>query len=194
MADMGAIGKDSRNSTQGWNYRGVDAVMNALSPLCNKHKLIIVPEVLEQIREERVNNKGTVLIYTTLKIKYSFIAEDGSSVCATVIGEGMDSGDKSSNKAMSVGFKYACFQVFCIPTEEMIDPDQESHEVKPKQAQADQKTLAELMGQMKILIKKTNYDESILLHHYKVESLSDMDEKQIRHCIAQLSKGVKDEG
>ena len=42
---------------------------------------------------------------------------------AVVQGEGMDSGDKSSNKAMSVAFKYACFQVFCIPTEEMKDPD-----------------------------------------------------------------------
>ncbi|MFS0844210.1 MAG: ERF family protein [Roseburia hominis] len=30
----------------------------------------------------------------------------------------MDSGDKATNKAMSVAFKYACFQVFCIPTEE----------------------------------------------------------------------------
>lgn len=38
----------------------------------------------------------------------------------------MDSADKASNKAMSVAFKYACFQVFCIPTEEMVDPDSET--------------------------------------------------------------------
>ena len=38
----------------------------------------------------------------------------------------MDSGDKATNKAMSVAFKYACFQVFCIPTEEMRDPDAET--------------------------------------------------------------------
>ena len=45
---------------------------------------------------------------------------------------GMDSGDKATNKAMAIAFKYACFQVFCIPTEEMIDPDAESPEVKGK--------------------------------------------------------------
>ena len=38
----------------------------------------------------------------------------------------MDSGDKATNKAMSIAFKYACFQVFCIPTEEMKDPDSDT--------------------------------------------------------------------
>lgn len=43
----------------------------------------------------------------------------------------MDSGDKATNKAMSVALKYACFQVLMIPTEEMLDPDSETHEVAP---------------------------------------------------------------
>ncbi len=123
MAEIGVIGKTSKNQQQGFMYRGVDAVMNALQPALINHKVIVVPEILEQTREERVTGKGGNLIYSVLKIKYTFYAEDGSSVSATVIGEGMDSGDKASNKAMSVAFKYACFQVLCIPTEEMKDPD-----------------------------------------------------------------------
>ena len=43
----------------------------------------------------------------------------------------MDSGDKATNKAMSIAFKYACFQVFCIPTEEMRDPDADTYKVAP---------------------------------------------------------------
>jgi hypothetical protein len=35
---------------------------------------------------------------------------------------------------MSVAYKYAAFQLFCIPTEEMVDPDSEAHEVAPKAA------------------------------------------------------------
>lgn len=123
MADIGAIGKNSKNVKQGFMYRGVDAVMNALQPALIKHKVFVVPKVLEHSREERVANTGGNLIYSILKVEFTFIAEDGSSVSATVIGEGMDSGDKASNKAMSVAFKYACFQVLCIPTEEMKDPD-----------------------------------------------------------------------
>lgn len=132
MAKIGAVGKDSKNQTQGFMYRGIDAVMNAINPALVENKVFVVPTVLEQTREERVNSKGTTLIYSICKIKFTFFAEDGSSVEAITIGEGMDSGDKATNKAMSIAFKYACFQVFCIPTEEMADPDAESHEVKPK--------------------------------------------------------------
>lgn len=129
MQDIGAVGKNQRNTTQGFMFRGIDAVMNAISPSLIKHKVFVVPETLEQIREERTSSKGTQLIYSICKIKYTFYAEDGSSVSAITIGEGMDSGDKATNKAMAIAFKYACFQVFCIPTEEMIDPDSESPEV-----------------------------------------------------------------
>lgn len=132
MKDIGAISKDSKNAQQGFMYRGIDAVMNALQPALVQHGIFVVPEVLEQKRGERVTGKGGNLIYSVIKMKYSFIAADGSRVYATVIGEGMDSGDKASNKAMSVAFKYACFQVFCIPTGEMKDPDADSHEPSVK--------------------------------------------------------------
>lgn len=135
MDEIGAIGKNKRNDQQGFMYRGVDDVMNALNPAFIKHKLFMVPEVIEQSRERRTTGKGGELIYSVCKVCYTFFAEDGSSVQAVVIGEGMDSGDKASNKAMAVAFKYACFQVFCIPTEEMtkadavpVDPDGEVHE------------------------------------------------------------------
>lgn len=133
MSEIGVIEKGKTNSQQGFKYRGVDDVMNALQPLLIKHKVFIAPEVLEQTREERTSTRGGTLIYSILKVKYTFYTDDGSFVSAIVIGEGMDSGDKASNKALSIAFKYACFQIFCIPTEEMQDPDSESHEIEPKQ-------------------------------------------------------------
>jgi len=129
MSEIGAIGKDKKNQQQNFMYRGVDDVMNALQPLLIKHKVFAVPEILEQTREERKSAKGHTLIYSICKIKYTFFADDGSNITAVVVGEGMDSGDKATNKAMAIAFKYACFQVFCIPTEEMKDPDGESHEL-----------------------------------------------------------------
>lgn len=123
MRQLGAIGKTSKNAQQGFMYRGVDAVMNALNPVLTANRVFCVPEVLEQHREERQTRNGGNLIYSILKMCYTLYAEDGSSVSATVIGEGMDSADKSSNKAMSVAYKYAMFQIFSIPTEEMADPD-----------------------------------------------------------------------
>lgn len=133
MEEVPAIGKNKKNTQQNFNFRGIDDVMNALQPLLSKHKVFIVPEILEQTREERTTKNGSVLIYSICKIKYKFYAEDGTFIEAVTIGEGMDSGDKATNKAMSIAMKYALFQVFCIPTEEMKDPDGESHDnLNPK--------------------------------------------------------------
>lgn len=132
MRKVGAIGKDSVNTQQKYKFRGIDAVYNALNPVMSELGLFICPEILDHRREERQNANGTVLKYSILTIKYTMYAPDGSNVSCVVVGEGMDSGDKASNKAMSVALKYACFQLLMIPTEEMIDPDQETHEVTSK--------------------------------------------------------------
>lgn len=134
MQMIGAVGKDSRNQQQGFQYRGIDAVMNALNPVMAKLGLFLCPEVLEQTREERQGRNGGNLLYSVMKIKYTLYAPDGSNVSCVVIGEGMDSGDKASNKAMSIALKYAAFQLFMIPTEEMVDPDAECHDVLPRNA------------------------------------------------------------
>ena len=129
MEDIGAVGKNDVNKQQGFKYRSIDAVMNALSPAMIKHKVFCVPELLEQSREERQSAKGTQLIYSICRMRYRFYTTDGSYVEAVTVGEGMDSGDKATNKAMAIAFKYACFQTFCIPTEELMDdPDRDSPE------------------------------------------------------------------
>ena len=83
MRQLGAIGKTSKNAQQGFMYRGVDAVMNALNPVLTANHVFCVPEVLEQHREERQTRNGGNLIYSILKMCYTLYAEDGSSVSAT---------------------------------------------------------------------------------------------------------------
>ena len=131
MEEVEAIGKDKTNQKQNFKYRGVDDVMNVMHPLFAKHGVFVSPTVLDQTRETRASSGGGTLNYSILRVKYTFYSRDGSYIDTVVVGEGMDSGDKASNKAMSVAFKYACFQIFCIPTEEMVDPDGESPEAKP---------------------------------------------------------------
>ncbi len=130
MGEVSPIAKDK--VAMGYKFRGIDDLYQALQHVLSKHGVFTVPEVLEERSEERTTSKGSLLIYRILKIKYTFYAEDGSSVQAIVIGEGMDSGDKATNKAMSVAQKYALLQVFCIPTAEPKDPEIDSHEVTPK--------------------------------------------------------------
>lgn len=164
MSDIGVIGKEKKNAQQGFKYRGVDDVMNALQPVMVQHGLFVVPEIIDQKREERQTNRGGNLIYSVCTVRYTFYAKDGSSVQCVVVGEGMDSGDKATNKAMSIAFKYACFQVFCIPTEEMKDPDAEVHEVTPKSKHTEDPKIAAATAkanEVKKLLVKISGDKTI---------------------------------
>lgn len=146
MEDIGAVGKNGVNRQQGFKFRSIDDVMNALHPAMVKNRVFIVPQILEQMRETKTTRNGAEMTYTLCKIQFTFFAEDGSFVEAVVTGEGMDSGDKSTNKAMSTAYKYACFQVFCIPTEEMVDPDAECPQ---EAADAGRKASAKEAGEKK---------------------------------------------
>lgn len=137
LAQIG-IGKNSKNQQQGFMFRGIDAVYNALSPLLAKHKLCILPRCISRESTERATQKGGVLFYVTVQAEFDFVsAVDASKHTVSMYGEAMDSGDKATNKAMSTAYKYAAFQAFCIPTEETaVDPDGEVHHVAPKVAKA----------------------------------------------------------
>lgn len=131
MAEVGAIEKGRKNTQQNYAFRGIDDVFSAFQPVLAKHQVFYVPEVMDKVVVERESSSGKALIYTTLTVAYTFFAPDGSNVRAVVVGEAMDSADKSSNKAMSAALKYALLQMFCVPTES-DDADAHSHDVRPR--------------------------------------------------------------
>ena len=141
MADLAKTGisKDSTNSQQNFKFRGIDAVYNALATKLAAHKLCILPRVLSREVTEKQTRSGGALFYTVLDVEFDFVsAEDGSKHTVRTIGEAMDSGDKSTNKAMSAAYKYACIQAFCIPTAGDNDADGTTHEVMTKAQQSEQ--------------------------------------------------------
>ena len=127
------IGKTRKNDQQGYKFRGIDEVFNALAPLLAEHKLLILPRMLARSVTERLTKNGGVLFYVLVDAEYDFVsAVDGSCHVVRTFGEAMDSGDKATNKAMSAAYKYAAFQAFCIPTEGDNDADKTTHEVAAK--------------------------------------------------------------
>lgn len=205
MKDVGAVGKSKRNAQQGFTYRGIDDVMNALQPAMIKNGVFVAPEVLEEHREERTTRNGSVMFSVRLTVLYRFYAEDGSCIEAKVVGEAMDSGDKATNKAMSVAYKYACFQVFCIPTEEMADPDSSTPEPvvdKPVSAlarvpaapaatpasgvitEAQGKALASLAAQKGVPLEQ-------IAGRYQKASLRELTEQEYRSACRILEKMAK---
>lgn len=123
------VGKTRKNLQQGYSFRGIDEVMNALSPILATEKLCILPRVMTRETTERASKSGGLLFSTILEIEYDIVhSEDASRHTVRVVGEAMDSADKSCNKALAAGYKYACVQTFCIPTEGDNDADATTHE------------------------------------------------------------------
>jgi hypothetical protein len=131
MKDVGSIGKDQKNTAQGFKFRGIDQFVNALYPALTKHGVFMAPRCVREDHEvkdvTRSNGKAGVDKHVTIMMEYDFFAEDGSKVTVGPIpAEGLDSGDKATNKALSAALKYALIQTFSIPTEDMAEADLES--------------------------------------------------------------------
>lgn len=128
LADIGAVDKMQKNNSQGYKFRGVDDVYNAVHSAVKKHGIFCLPEIKKIIFREKIKSaKGQEGWHQILEISYKFCAPDGSFVECTVWGESADYGsDKTTNKCMSIAHKYALFQVFMIPVSEIEDPDKAS--------------------------------------------------------------------
>lgn len=141
------IAKDRDNKTQGFKFRGIDDVYNALAPLISANGIVILPRVVEVKATERQSKSGGALFHVALTADFDFVcAEDASKHTVTMPGEAMDSADKATNKALSAAYKYACFQAFCIPTEGNNDADEAHHAVVSEDARRQQR-LAEYLEQ-----------------------------------------------
>jgi hypothetical protein len=141
LADISYVAKD-RKADMGnagrYNFRGIDDVLNALHSSFAKHKVFIIPKILDsklEIQEkEKAYNGSTTKSYTysaLLTVEFAFVSEDGSSISAVGIGHALDTSDKATNKAQSAALKYCLMQAFLIPTEESKDVEVENIQAAP---------------------------------------------------------------
>lgn len=125
-ADLCKIGiaKERTNKEQNFQFRGIDQVMNVLAPLLVKHEMLILPSFTNRVVTQRTTKSGGTMWNVVLDASFQFRScRDGSCLTVQTIGEAQDSGDKATNKAMAIAYKYAIFQPFCVPLEGEDDPD-----------------------------------------------------------------------
>lgn len=125
MGDVQAVKKDSKNQAQKFNFRGIDAVMNAVGPALRKHGVTILPEDVEVHRSNGATASGKQTAEVVVKVTYRVYGPAGDSIHGKVAAEAMDFGDKAIAKAMSVAYRTFLLQALTIPTDEP-DPDGES--------------------------------------------------------------------
>lgn len=182
--------KTQQGGGASFSFRGIDDVLNALSPLLAEHKLCIFPRVTNRSSVERQTKSGGALFYTTVDAEFDFVsAVDGSKHTAATIGEAMDSGDKSTNKAMSIAYKYAVFLTFCVPIEGTPDADGEVYEISGAKP-LDESTLTDLLNNIADAASK---DDLLVAFKLACKVAKDAnDERALERIVA--AKDVAKEG
>jgi hypothetical protein len=205
MKEVGAVRKAERNTHQNFNFRGIDAVINAVSPAFRKHGVFCTPTVVDSTYESvQVGQNRTNMGHARVTVRYTFHATDGSSISATVCAESMDSGDKATAKAMSVAYRTALLQTLCLPTDD-VDPDAETYvrsepapRTQPRSAPAERTNApadkpnrtaplrsdaqAKLIGD---LLTQTECDEQLIIDTFKVR-IADINVPQAKTIIEAL--------
>lgn len=181
------IAKAHKNESQGFKFRGIDDVMNRMAQHLVEAGIVIVPSIRSREVHERVNTRGNPLFYVTVQVDFTvYSTVDGSSVVCSVPGEAMDSGDKATNKALSIAYKYMAFQLFAIPIDE--DPDRHTHEVGKAQV----KTLgASDIEIIRKLLADTDVTEEKLHEIYKVSALDQIPMSKMAEITSNLQKRIK---
>lgn len=191
MADVQAIRKAERNNVQNFNFRGIDAVMNAVGPALRKHGVVIVPTA-ESVDQERYNTaKGGLMHGVVVKMSYTVYGPAGDHFTGGAYGQAADSGDKAVSKAESVAYRTFLLQALTIPTDEP-DPDLSVHErVNPQPSEAD-KARGALLETMKF--KKL--DPTLAVERFAADGHGDLrtsgDEKAIR-ALTDFYRSMPDE-
>ena len=128
MRDVQAVRKGDRNTHGGFNFRGIDAVTNAVGPALREHGVIVVPNVLDaQYDVVHVGKQQTIMSRVVLRIEWKWYGPEGDFITCVTQGEAFDSGDKATAKAHSVAFRTAMLQTLALPTDEK-DPDVDTYE------------------------------------------------------------------
>jgi hypothetical protein len=117
IRDVGhrGVGKTGVNTDQGYSFRGIDDIVDTLSPILARHQLVIVPRVRSVDHDKRTSSTGRVNMFTTMIVDWLIVGPRGDELSATTVGLGADVSDKSANKAMTAAYKYLLSELFCIP-------------------------------------------------------------------------------
>lgn len=128
MADVRALSKDQRNNSGGgFNFRGVDDVMNAVGPAMRTHGVFVIPTAVDLRTRDAQTTTGKAAHETMVVVSYTIHGPAGDTMPGAAAGESLDSGDKATPKAMSVAYRTFLLQALCLPTHE-TDPDAQTYD------------------------------------------------------------------
>jgi ERF superfamily len=193
MRQIGVVRKTDRNTQgTGYNFRGIDAVTNAVYPAFCDHGVLCVPRVLTyEYGTVVVGNRRTEMSHARLTVEFTFHGPAGDTIVASAAGEAFDSGDKATAKAHSVALRTALLQTLMLPTGE-ADPDAATYE-RSAPVSEEQRALAEL----EVMCNSNGLDTRAVAKRFTAEIGGDInaaDAPSIRAYAAVLAAEIEAAG
>lgn len=193
MSEVGGIEKSRSGTGISYKFRGIEDVFTNFHPLLIKNNVFCAPKVIKESTDTFQNKSGNTSFRVTLTVEHIFYADDGSNVSVTTCGEGIDTSDKATNKAMSAAFKYAFFELFCVPTAQVEDSDYSNPSID---AQAPQKENSWSMKQFQPTKEEIGVSDGVYrvpFGKYNKRSLHEIDMKDLENYVLYLeNKAAKD--
>jgi hypothetical protein len=122
MAEVQGVAKKEKNTAQGFSFRGIDAVMNAVGPALRKHGGYLTQSIISVDYSTMASKNGGLLNVVRGIVQFNIFGSEGEPVTGDVAAEAFDSGDKSTSKMMSIALRTFLLQALALPTDEP-DPD-----------------------------------------------------------------------
>ena len=124
LAEFPAVTKDRLQPQAKYNYRGIDDALRELNPLLSKHGVYLqLVDLVPTFLDAGTTKSGNTQVRCVVVGKVRFVSDDGSYTEASLVGEGVDTGDKAMMKAQANGLKYVLWYTFCVPTDEKKDSE-----------------------------------------------------------------------
>lgn len=115
LEQVRAVPKGDVNQGEGFKYRSIDAVMNAVHGALAAHSLAIIPETAAQTRTEVQSRRGAAGAHLVMDVTFRVIHASGESFTAQVTGEATDYQGRCTSKAYTMALKTFLLQALCIP-------------------------------------------------------------------------------
>lgn len=153
--------KDATTSGNRFTYRGVDRVVDTVAPMLRKHGVIVMPVRVKAEYTVIETKTGSAMNYCRATVTFAIIGPQGDVLSAPhpetgvmgalfgeAMGEGFDTGDKSSMKAQSVAQREFLIKALSIPvTRPQADPEHgEQYEIAGPQRRTPAQYMEEILS------------------------------------------------
>ena len=205
--EIGVVEKNLKvDVTKTRSYKAVSErdVLDAVKPIENKYRVYSYPydrKIIETdtlVKEAEYN--GTITksnqLYLRMETTYRFVNIDNPSefIDIKTYGDGIDSGDKATGKAMTYADKYGLMKAYKISTGD--DPDKEASPEKGYKKsktiiKADEDVNVSLTQEFVKMLNESGQDIDELIGHYGVKNYNELTDEQKKEAIAVMKVKVK---